>query len=61
MFANLDITKCGKHAVRETSFLPDEIGDHKKLHTPVNDSKSSVFNHHHLWCLIVPEAKKIIL
>lgn len=40
--------------------LPDEIGDDKKLHTSVYESKSSVFNHHHLWCLVVPETKKIL-
>lgn len=41
--------------------LPDEIGYHKKLHTSVYDSKSSVFNHHHFWRLIVPETEKILL
>lgn len=51
-----------KHKLElETWSLPDEIGDHKKLHPSVYESKSSVFNYHHFWCLIVPEAKEILL
>ena len=41
--------------------LPDKIGDHEKLNAPVNESKSSVFNHHHLVCLIVQETSNIVL
>lgn len=55
------ITSSGYANKKTLSILPDEIGDHKKLNTSVNDSKSSVFNHHHLWCFIVPETKKVIL
>lgn len=43
-------------------YLPGEIGDHKKLNSSVNDSKSAVFNHHHLRSLIgVPETIKVLL